>query len=487
MRVQRALLILLAVGLIPIPTAVAHHGDTPEIAEFAAPGPVTLYHHYLQMEQELKDYQAKYPDKMKFSEIGTSTLGLKIFGVEITNFKEEGAVPIAERKRLYFDGSIHSNEQLGMEQVMDIMRWLLDDYSRDPDAKEAVDTRYTYIIPLVNPDGNIKDSRQNANNIDLNRNFPHGWGGPGSAARGPSPASEVETKVIMKFLAKAHPHYLNSFHTGTLMLLHPFGNHNRDEKVVSPDHDLFTAICQQIQADMNKAAGKTVPCGQVYSTIYPASGATVDYAYVEFGTVSWTMEVDNEQNLWVHNDVTGGGTLRERLGESWVAVHHAYKNVHRYGAVLELVDVTTKVRDGEITSVEAKITNTGMGAPNNTVVSIVDASGKAGAPIAVNPPIIPGETRVVRLPATLAVKQGEQVQLKVAYNRTFYKGELANELIPLDVIKQGANVVLRKAGSGAGAAGQAADTAADSSTPGFDMMLLAVASVGAVVVFRRRN
>src|SRR5687767_117709 len=117
MRVPRSLLVLLVLGLIPMPSAVAHHGDTDAVAEVAAPGPVTLYHHYLQIEQELKDYQAKYPDKMKYYEIGKSTLGLSMFGVEITNFKEEGSVPLEQRKRLYFDGSIHSNEQLGMEQV----------------------------------------------------------------------------------------------------------------------------------------------------------------------------------------------------------------------------------------------------------------------------------------------------------------------------------------------------------------------------------
>jgi murein peptide amidase A len=67
-----------------------------------------------------------------------------------------------------------------------------------------------WVVPVLNPDGLVRDRRWVKGSIDLNRNFPHRW--ISRAHSGPSAASVKETRVIMKFLDRTKPKYLVSWH-----------------------------------------------------------------------------------------------------------------------------------------------------------------------------------------------------------------------------------------------------------------------------------
>lgn len=70
-----------------------------------------------------------------------------------------------------------------------------------------------WVIPVLNPDGLRADTRQNAHGVDLNRNFPTRWvHTTGHYASGPRPASEPETRAMMRFLLKIRPDRMISFH-----------------------------------------------------------------------------------------------------------------------------------------------------------------------------------------------------------------------------------------------------------------------------------
>ena len=70
-----------------------------------------------------------------------------------------------------------------------------------------------WIVGHVNPDGVARHTRQNAHKVDLNRNFPRHWVHLyGTYYSGPRPASEPETRAIMRFLAEIRPRYVVSFH-----------------------------------------------------------------------------------------------------------------------------------------------------------------------------------------------------------------------------------------------------------------------------------
>ncbi len=70
-----------------------------------------------------------------------------------------------------------------------------------------------WVVPGANPDGYARDRRRNAHGVDLNRNFPRRWVPlDGAVESGPRPASEPETRALMRFLRRVDPAYVLSFH-----------------------------------------------------------------------------------------------------------------------------------------------------------------------------------------------------------------------------------------------------------------------------------
>ncbi len=70
-----------------------------------------------------------------------------------------------------------------------------------------------WLLPTVNPDGLARHTRKNAHGVDLNRNFPYHWANlAGSYESGPRPASERETRALIRFFADVRPRYVVSFH-----------------------------------------------------------------------------------------------------------------------------------------------------------------------------------------------------------------------------------------------------------------------------------
>jgi hypothetical protein len=81
---------------------------------------------------------------------------------------------------------------------------------RDGSRVHGVDL---WVIPTVNPDGLARHTRKNAHGVDLNRNFPWRWARlDGNYESGPQPASEPETRALMRFFAAIRPDFVVSFH-----------------------------------------------------------------------------------------------------------------------------------------------------------------------------------------------------------------------------------------------------------------------------------
>ena len=105
------------------------------------------------------------------------------------------------RRRIVLVSTMHGNEP-HTRRILETLR--------DGRAIRGVDL---WVVPTYNPDGLARGTRRNARGVDLNRNFPHRWTDPdGSHESGPRPASEPETRAVMRFLEEVDPRRVLSFH-----------------------------------------------------------------------------------------------------------------------------------------------------------------------------------------------------------------------------------------------------------------------------------
>jgi len=159
--------------------------------------------------QLLKEFHQQYPSLTEIKEVGKSLRGKSIWAIKISSRS-------AIKPTVLFNGMHHAREVMGPEVALDIIETLLTGYGKDAKITHWVDANNIWVLPMFNVDGNTivwnSDSmwRKNARDtygVDLNRNYPEGWGScNGSSAarwaqdyRGPSPASEPETNVNDEF------------------------------------------------------------------------------------------------------------------------------------------------------------------------------------------------------------------------------------------------------------------------------------------------
>jgi murein tripeptide amidase MpaA len=265
-----ALALLLAAAPVAAAGYVHDDRDLNEALAETENQPGHPYHTWETLTVDLQRLVNENPDIARLHSAGESVLGLDLWVVEIADFGDEDRRPLDERETVWLDGGTHANEQLGMELAYEWVEFLLDGYGDDETATWIVENRHTYIMPLVNPDGNHLDSRTNARGVDMNRNYPVGWGaldenrppvGPGSY-----PASEPEVQTVLEWWDETEPDYVNSFHSGIDLMLYPPGY----EEAKPADQQVYRRICEEI--------GEPDPefCGPIYSTIYPAAGGSIE-------------------------------------------------------------------------------------------------------------------------------------------------------------------------------------------------------------------
>src|SRR5262245_46659475 len=97
-------------------------------------------------------------------------------------------------------GCIHGNECAGMAVAADL-------------ATTAPPETDLWIVPDLNPDGQASDTRGNAHDVDLNRNFPRRWRPlSGIFASGRQPLSEPESRLAADLVERVRPGVSIWFH-----------------------------------------------------------------------------------------------------------------------------------------------------------------------------------------------------------------------------------------------------------------------------------
>jgi hypothetical protein len=389
-----------------------------------------FYHTWETLTKDLQDLSKAHPGLTRLYSIGKGSLGLDLWMIEITNFNA-ASPPLEDRTHIYLDGGTHGNEQLGTEAAFEVVLMLLNEFEKNETVTWMVNNQHYFIVPMVNTDGNVLNSRTNAKQVNINRNFPVGWeregatDTPGSNYRGPYPGSESETQAVMAAIDRVKPDYSNSFHTGTVMFLYPWGGFT----VENPDNDTFAKMCEGInQPD--------VPCGPIYFTIYPAGGTTCDYAYWSVGANSWTFETSNEQGAYF----TATGDVRGAIKETWDAMMWTLPKAHLLGGHLEILEKTI---EGGVDAPVLKLVmkNDGLGKAGNASLSVQGSDASYSKSVLLGD-FASGETREIRVPMPKANPGSTDIALKATYEKRAFRAPIGSIHAALQVVSDGTSLSL---------------------------------------------
>ena len=197
-----------------------------------------LTKHYMshdELELHLQNLTLKFPDISRLYSIGESVKGRSLIVMEISS--NPGRHEFLEPEFKYI-GNMHGDETVGRQILLNLIEMLLMDYSTNPAIKQLVDNTRIHILCTMNPDGFQKaqntthdylpDGRNNANDVDLNRNFPDPFVPYFSKFR-----MQKETKAVIDWL-HSFPFVLSAnLHGGAVVVNYPYDNFK---------HDLFTHL-----------------------------------------------------------------------------------------------------------------------------------------------------------------------------------------------------------------------------------------------------
>jgi hypothetical protein len=269
------------------------------------------YHNFGELENVVDSLVAAHPAIAQRLSYGTSFQGRDLIAVRIS---DNVAVDEGEPEVLLNAGQ-HAREHLTVEMAVYLLRMFTEEYGVDPAVTELVDNRVIWILPNVNPDGaefdiatgSFRSWRKNrqpnagttAVGTDLNRNWAHQWGGPGSSGnpssstyRGPAPFSAPETDQLRQFvLSRAvggeQRIAVNiDFHTYSELVLWPYGYTTAD---IAPGLDADAAATFQAIGNQLGAANGYTPIQA--SDLYLASGVSIDWMWADQGIFAYTFEM----------------------------------------------------------------------------------------------------------------------------------------------------------------------------------------------------
>lgn len=222
------------------------------------------YSAYISMMQQ---YASNYPNLCKLDTIGYSVQGRLLLAVKISdNVHQEEDEP-----EFLYTSTMHGDEVTGYVLMLRLIDYLLTNYGIDPTVTNLVNNIEIYINPLANPDGTYYGGdntvsgarRNNANNYDLNRNFPEPSGN-----QYPGGARQPETQAFMDWAAERSFVMAANFHGGAELMNYPWDYTTTDH----PDKQWWILVCTEYA----QSAQNNSPSGYFddYYTGFDSPGVT---------------------------------------------------------------------------------------------------------------------------------------------------------------------------------------------------------------------
>ncbi|XP_020347183.1 carboxypeptidase Z [Oncorhynchus kisutch] len=354
--------------------AIQEEGNTPEkphtVIQFS-------YQSNAQMNSILKKTAARCPEIAMTYSIGRSVEGKDLLVIEFSN--NPGVHELLEPEMKYI-GNMHGNEVLGRQLLIYLAQYLCSEYLLgNRRIQTLINTTRIHILPSMNPDGyelaaaELQDTidpeneeaqnynswtlgRGNAQNIDLNRNFPDLTTIVYSRRRHrhfrsnhiPIPDAywfgkvAPETYAVMKWI-RSFPFVLSAnFHGGELLVSYPYdlSKHPLEQKMFSPtpDEQVFKQIARTYaDAHATMSEGNSGRC-ENFGSIgqdgiingawwYSFAGGMQDFNYLHTNCFEVTVELGCDKFPAEEELYTGWKDNKEALLTFMESVHRGIKGI----------------------------------------------------------------------------------------------------------------------------------------------------------------
>lgn len=232
---------------------------------------------YSEILKETERWRATFPDLVELVDYGKSLEGRTLRLVMVRK-----AGNFRKRSALLMSGSTHGNEYLNIEDRLP-GEILARAAKPGPVARFLEEGGVYLFVPVLNPDGYDKHTRENARGVDLNRDWtvsPVDYQG----------FTEVETKRLVEAIHQlTERHHLKlqitvDYHCCSGALLHPW-SFPAAPKLKITDQDRHRAVGELVTKYLKVDYGTT---GQILG--YSPVGTTKDFYFDRYGAAAFTFE-----------------------------------------------------------------------------------------------------------------------------------------------------------------------------------------------------
>ncbi|XP_029615050.1 carboxypeptidase A1-like isoform X1 [Salmo trutta] len=239
------------------------------------------------------------------------------------------------RRGIWINTGIHSREWITQASGTWFAKKIVTDYGRDTALTAILENMDIFLEIVTNPDGYNYSHKTNrmwrktrkpnpgssCDGTDLNRNWDAGFGTAGSSGnpcdqtyRGPKAHSESEVKSIVDFV-KSHGN-LKAFidiHSYSQRLMYPYGYTATPCNDQRELHDL----ARKAITDLASLYGTSFRYGSVMTTIYQASGISIDWSYNQGIKYSYTFELRDTGH---YGFILPANQILPTAKEAWLAL-----------------------------------------------------------------------------------------------------------------------------------------------------------------------
>mmetsp|Transcript_26419 Transcript_26419/g.67476 ORF Transcript_26419/g.67476 Transcript_26419/m.67476 type:complete len:449 (-) Transcript_26419:570-1916(-) len=336
------------------------------------------YHDLAGVEAFILNIAKKNADIVELSDVTKTRENQPVYYLIVT----DPSTPASKKREVFMTAGEHAREFIPVESVLYLLHTLVSGWKAGEGTKEREFSKFVltnfilHIVPMLSPSGRAELERKKdycqrgtRSGVDLNRNFPWNYGGPGSSShrhseeyRGVKPISEPESQLIDSIAQHNHLIAYLSLHSGARTIFLPYSDtESKRKRVEHPNTLRMMALAGRIS---EATSGFFTEYGICYEkNDYTADGTAMDYlAGVLNVPFSYTFEMYGDlelgdlDNCFAQFNPNNGDELDKTLSK----LHQVYTTIFEFlvGEKNTKEDVSEAVDQEETTTLSTHSSTT---------------------------------------------------------------------------------------------------------------------------------